>query len=34
MASKFYGPVEFFMTVMAIEMIAPKYGKHRLKEYY
>ena len=32
--SKFYGPVEFFMTVMAIDMIAPKYGKHTLKEYF
>ena len=32
--SKFYGPVEFFMTVMAIDMIAPEYGKHTLKEYF
>lgn len=32
--SKFYGPIEFFLTVMAIEMIAPQYGKHTLKEYY
>jgi len=32
--SKFYGPVEFFMTVMAIDMIAPKYGKRTLKEYF
>jgi len=33
-SSKFYGPVEFFMTVMAIDMIAPEYGKHTLKEYF
>ncbi|WP_419776776.1 SDR family oxidoreductase [Malaciobacter marinus] len=32
--SKIYGPVEFFMTVMTIDMIAPKYGKHSLKEYF
>lgn len=33
--SKFnYGPFEFFMTVMSIEMVAPEYGKHTLKEYF
>lgn len=32
--SKIYGPIEFFLTVMAIEMIAPQYGKHTLKSYY
>jgi uncharacterized protein YbjT (DUF2867 family) len=32
--SKSYGPVEFFMTVMAIDMLAPEYGKHTLKEYF
>jgi len=32
--SKTYGPIEFFMTVMAIDMIAPEYGKHRLKEHF
>jgi uncharacterized protein YbjT (DUF2867 family) len=33
--SKFsYGPVEFVMTVMAIEMVAPEYGKHTLEEYF
>ncbi len=32
--SKFYGPVEFFMTVMAIDMLAPVYGKHTLKDYF
>jgi uncharacterized protein YbjT (DUF2867 family) len=31
---KTFGPIEFFMTVMAIEMVAPKYGKHTLKEYF
>lgn len=25
--SKFYGPIEFFLTVMAIDLIAPQYGK-------
>ena len=29
-----YGPFEFFMNAMAIEMVAPEYGKHTLKEYF
>ena len=29
-----YGPVEFFMNVMAIDMTAPEYGEHTLKAYY
>lgn len=29
-----YGPIEFFMNVMAIEMVAPEYGEHTLKEYF
>jgi len=32
--SKVYGPIEFFMTVMAINMVAPEYGKHTLKNYF
>ncbi len=32
--SKVYGPVEFFMTVMAMDMLAPEYGRHTLKEYF
>ena len=32
--SKVYGPVEFFMTVMAMDMLAPEYGKHTLREYF
>ncbi|MFA5329422.1 MAG: SDR family oxidoreductase [Prolixibacteraceae bacterium] len=32
--SKTYGPIEFFMTVMAKEMIAPEYGSHTLKAFY
>ena len=32
--SKVYGPVEFFMTVMARDMLAPEYGKHTLNEYF
>ena len=31
---KFYGPIEFFLTVMAMDMLAPEYGKHTLKEYF
>lgn len=29
-----FGPIEFVMNVMAIEMVAPEYGKHTLKEYF
>jgi hypothetical protein len=32
--SKFYGPIEFFLTVMAMDMLAPEYGKHSLTEYF
>jgi uncharacterized protein YbjT (DUF2867 family) len=32
--SKIYGPIEFFMTVMAMDMVAPKYGRHTLKAYF
>lgn len=32
--SKTYGPMEFFMTVMSMDMIAPEYGKHSLEAYY
>lgn len=33
-SSKIYGPVEFFFTVLAMDMVAPKYGKHTLKNYF
>jgi len=29
-----FGPIEFFMNVMAIEMVAPQHGKHTLIEYF
>ena len=32
--AKKYGPMEFVMNVLAIEMVAPEYGKHTLKEYF
>ncbi|MCG7993361.1 MAG: SDR family oxidoreductase [Candidatus Thiodiazotropha lotti] len=32
--SKVYGPIEFFMTVMAMDMVAPEYGRHTLREYF
>ncbi len=31
---KTYGPIEFFMTVLAIDMVAPTYGKHHLKDFF
>jgi nucleoside-diphosphate-sugar epimerase len=32
--SKIYGPIEFFMTVMAMDMLAPEYGRRTLREYF
>ncbi len=32
--SKTYGPIEFFMNVMAMDMIAKEYGEHTLKNYF
>jgi uncharacterized protein YbjT (DUF2867 family) len=31
---KTYGPIEFFMTVMAMDMMAPQKGHHHLADYY
>jgi uncharacterized protein YbjT (DUF2867 family) len=31
---KTYGPIEFFMTVLAVDMIAPTYGKRHLKDFF
>jgi hypothetical protein len=31
---KTYGPLEFFMTVLTMDMVAPIYGQHTLKEYF
>lgn len=31
---KIYGPVEFFLSVIAMDMLAPKYGHHTLREYF
>jgi uncharacterized protein YbjT (DUF2867 family) len=33
-SSKTYGPMEFFFTVLAIDMIAPKYGTHTLNSFF
>jgi uncharacterized protein YbjT (DUF2867 family) len=32
--AKTYGPLEFFMTVLAMDMIAPQYGKQRLGNFF
>jgi len=32
--SQTYGPIEFFLTVMAIDMVAPEYGKCSLTDYF
>lgn len=34
MNEKKFGPIEFFITVMAMDMASPEYGKHTLGEYY
>lgn len=31
---KYYGPIEFFLTVTAIDMTAPENGTHRLRDYF
>jgi len=31
---KTYGPIEFFMTVLAMDMVAPTYGQHTIKDYF
>ena len=33
-SSKKYGPLEFFFTVLAMDMLAPKYGTHTLSEFF
>lgn len=33
-SSKTYGPVEFVLTVMSRDMVAPGYGQHTLNEYF
>lgn len=33
-SSKKYGPMEFFFTVLAMDMVAPVYGTHTLKSYF
>ena len=31
---KIYGPLEFFMTVLAVDMVAPEYGTRHLKDFF
>ncbi len=33
-SSKTYGPLEFFLTVMAMNMVAPECGEHSLEKYF
>jgi nucleoside-diphosphate-sugar epimerase len=33
-SAKTYGPIEFFMTVLAIDLVAPIYGKYHLKDFF
>jgi len=33
-SSKTYGPIEFFMEAMTIDMEAPQYGVHRLEDFF
>lgn len=34
MSKQKFGPFEFFMTVMSIEMVAPEFGENTLKRYF
>ena len=31
---KVYGPLEFFLTVMAMDNVSPQYGNHTLEDYF
>jgi len=33
-SSKTYGPIEFFLTLMAFDNIAEQYGSHRLQDFF
>lgn len=33
-SSKTYGPIEFFLTLLAEDAIAPRYGSHRLSHFF
>ncbi len=33
-SSKRYGPIEFFLTMMGRDIMAPRYGSHRLQDFY
>ncbi len=33
-SSKTYGPIEFFMTAMAMDNVAPRYGSYRLYSFF
>ena len=33
-SSKTYGPIEFFMTTMVMDMQAPQFGKHKLEDFF
>lgn len=33
-SSKTYGPIEFFLTLMAVDMIAPAYGEKTLDQFF
>ena len=33
-SQKTYGPMEFFFTVLAMDMVAPWYGDHKLKDFF
>jgi hypothetical protein len=31
---RFYGPIEFLLTVLTTNMVAPQYGEHTLEDYF
>lgn len=33
-SSKVYGPVEFFLSTMVMEMVAPQFGEHTLEDFF
>ncbi|MEH0153528.1 SDR family oxidoreductase [Limibacter armeniacum] len=34
LSAKTYGPIEFFLSAMVMDMVAPQYGTHKLEDYF
>ena len=34
LSQKIYGPIEFVLTILSVDMTAPEYGMHKLEDFY